>query len=220
MVYNSRMELHIDRAGKKAVPLTNDEWTIIFRGVVDGWITDRLKKELSGRDRVTVIRAYNVASALYRRNIDTLSREEAETIAEEVGYNATTHFVERVFNQYLKYMGLDHRKTHEEELSEVAKTISEWLRKISRYLPPSDEMIGTLAVNADERGLLDLLDSPSAQYLLSHIKYELPAMENLKTWLDLKVKDITLELIRIMATGARRGFKGTCDICRGATNSS
>jgi hypothetical protein len=108
---------------------------------------------------------------------------------------------------------------HLNELSEVANNISNRLREIRRYYTPTDEKVAELAVNYDEPELLELLDNPQAKWLLSHMKAEFSNLANLKTWADLRVKDITEELLdKLSLRAAKKEFKGSCEVCESWLN--
>jgi len=104
---------------------------------------------------------------------------------------------------------------HCAELSETAKNLSVKLRHIHRYYPPTNEEIGELAVNYDDKELLEELDDPPARYLLSHIQADLPLLKNLKTWAYLKTKDISEDLLSALSMISRHErVRGKCEICK------
>jgi len=99
--------------------------------------------------------------------------------------------------------------SHHKDLSETAKTLSEELLAIKRYSPWMEQTIGELAVDYDKPNFLEFLENPPARHLLSHMKAELPQLENLETWADLKVKDISQELLdRLSLRAERVDFQG------------
>jgi hypothetical protein len=198
------------------MPLNTNEWKELFNLIAGGGKLSEAKKKIAGWHRTTIARAYNVASKLYYRGNKTLNSKEAEEIAEEAKYNTTPHFVEHVFSQYLQWPEAkkDELCQHRSELSEVANNISNRLREIRRYYYPTDEKVGELVIDYDQPKFLELLDDPQAKWLLSHMKAEFPYLKNLKTWADLRVKDITEELLdRLSLRAAKKEFKGSCEVC-------
>ncbi len=104
---------------------------------------------------------------------------------------------------------------HYAELSETAKNLSAKFRHLHRYYPPTDEEIGALAVNYDDKDFLEMIDDPSARYLLSHIQADLPLLKNLKTWAYLKTKDISEDLLTALSMISRHErVRGKCEICK------
>jgi len=103
---------------------------------------------------------------------------------------------------------------HWDKLLGAAESLSEQLRSINRYMPKTDNMIGDIAVDYNKQEFLEFIDDPWANRLLSHMKAELPELQDLRGWADLKVKDITQELLNKLSLRAdRREFKGKCKIC-------
>lgn len=106
-------ELHMDRAGYKALPLSNDELRAIFEavGAVGGRHTTQLR--LPDRDRTTVSRAYNVALEFERRGITNLDDSTAQVIAEAAKYSTTVSYVQDMFMLWQQWKGWQRRKSEE-----------------------------------------------------------------------------------------------------------
>ena len=90
----------MDRAGKRATPMTIDELTVIFEiaeriGGDEG--RHHVIQRLSERDRTTVSRAYKVVSQFEIRGLDKISESEAEVIADSTGYSTNKGYVLKLF---------------------------------------------------------------------------------------------------------------------------
>ena len=116
---------------------------------------------------------------------------------------------------------LKHRNDLEEHwktLAEAAEDLAEQLRYIRRYSSEKNETIGNYAVDHSKRddqpNVLEFWDDPPARSLLSHLKTELPKLLNLDRCDNLRVRDITKELLEILsAKAAQKEFQGKCKIC-------
>lgn len=106
-------------------------------------------------------------------------------------------------------------RRHWDDLSETAREVLERLLEVSRYVPLPRPVVCEFAVDYDERDILEVLDHPLGSYLLSHMQSELPRLKNLTSWADVKVQDITKELLdRLSLRIAEREFKGKCELCK------
>ena len=93
----------MDRAGLKAPPLTLGEWETAFAAVSQGKGQRETRELLSGRNRVTVYRAYNVASQFHLRRPTKCDDHDAAQIAEAAGYSATPSYVQKAFVHWMSW---------------------------------------------------------------------------------------------------------------------
>ena len=106
-------------------------------------------------------------------------------------------------------------KRHQDDLAKTAGEVLYELRVLRRYVPLPKEVVCEFAVDYDERDFLEVLDHSQGEYLLSHMKSELPALQNLKSWADIKVNNITKEILdRLSLRIERREFEGRCEVCK------
>ena len=87
----------MDRAGKKARPLSRDELEAIFQAVHEGEEWQEARKRLSNRDRVTVRKAYNVIQQFEVQRPTRLDDTASGLMAEAARYGTTASWVRRVF---------------------------------------------------------------------------------------------------------------------------
>ena len=87
----------VGRAGQSIQQLTNDELKLIFEVVKEGDSQGAARALLPGRNRHTVVRAYNVAVEFSRRALNSIDDAITEQIAEASKYSTTPHYVQRLF---------------------------------------------------------------------------------------------------------------------------
>ena len=90
----------MDRAGKKATPLTHDELQAVFEAVSAGEDAEATRRRLPNRDRTTVNRAHKVVAAFEREGLNTLDDAKAEKIAQATGYSTITTYVHNLFARW------------------------------------------------------------------------------------------------------------------------
>lgn len=112
----------------------------------------------------------------------------------------------------LKYK--NNLEEHSKILAEVTRVLAEQLRSIKQYAPEKNEMIGALVVDYDQPDFLEFWDDFPAKALLSHLQAELPELQNLDRWGNLRVSDITEGLLDMLSVKAiHKEFQGKCAIC-------
>ena len=76
-------------------------------------------------------------------------------------------------------------------------------------------MVDDISLNQEDQERIEAIDQFIAKRLLTHLQAEIPELSHLNIWGQLKVRDITHELLDKLSTKAyRRAFQGTCDICQ------
>jgi len=125
----------------------------------------------------------------------------------------------------LKKLVIDERdeveqlRQHQNDLCNTAQSLLDRLLQIYRYTPSSDMTLADILVGSDNPDDIDVLNAfghPQAEYLLSHLQSEeLPRLQDILSWIDLKVEDINDELLNTLSIRmSQRDFKGKCDVCK------
>lgn len=108
----------------------------------------------------------------------------------------------------------DDIRIHWNELAEKADSLATSLRRISHLIPKSDEFLWEVAVNWDEQDFLEFLHEPLPGYLLVHMKIDLPQLDALQRWSELRLSDIDDVLLdQLSLRAAQRKFEGKCKVC-------
>jgi len=108
----------------------------------------------------------------------------------------------------------EHLKQHYDELADDAQQLATILE--SNQLCELNSTILEIAVENDEYDVLKLLNKPILEWLLDHMKADkLPHIEKLDDWNNLRVRDITRQLIYKLYLRARtKEFMGVCEVCK------
>jgi len=173
--------------------------------------------------RSTVSRLIGIISRVMDQGSDSLTDEKAERIAGNVGYGATASLVKRIYDHYINWLTLrtskeilnEKLKIHMNKLALTAEELADSLKPYWPYTWPTDQTIAEVAVENDDRALVSILKSPEAEWLFAHMKEELPQLENINNWKDLKVNNITEDLVhRLSLRAAQKEFLGKCEVCQ------
>jgi hypothetical protein len=107
---------------------------------------------------------------------------------------------------------IERRKRHWARLAERSQ---ELLDKLKTFFPFTyDYMLVDAVTDNDDFEFATLLEDFRSYCLLSHIKAELPELENLKSWPELKINDIR-QLFSILGLRAEnQQFIGKCEVCK------
>ena len=106
-------------------------------------------------------------------------------------------------------------KKHKARLASIAEELADSLKPYWPYIWLTDQTIAEVAVENDDRTLVSVLKSLEAAWLFTHVKEELPILKNISTWGDLKVNDITDDLVHTLSLrAARKDFRGKCEVCK------
>ena len=95
----------MDRAGNRALPLTDDEVRQVFTAVESGVKRQEVIQRLP-RNRTTVSRAYNVAAHFHQLDLTSLDGRAVEDIREKAGYGASVKYVEDLFRRWRGWRGV------------------------------------------------------------------------------------------------------------------
>ena len=95
----------MDRAGKKAPPMSQDELRGIFDSVHQGESQDATWRKVKGRNRTTVVRAHKIAKELELRNPDDRGDDLAKEIALQAGYSISSGYVQYLFLRWRAWKG-------------------------------------------------------------------------------------------------------------------
>ena len=103
-------------------------------------------------------------------------------------------------------------KRHKEDLAEVAKKV---LDKLNTYIVWDDNvLIGEINLEKDDLKMIGFFQDQLVIGLFTHLKHDLPELAPFSRWEDLRVKDITFELMnKISMKAARREFEDICKVC-------
>lgn len=124
----------MDRAGKKALPLTDDELKKVFEVVTAGKGQDEARRCLATRDRITVNRAYKVALEFRLRGVTTLDEDMAGEIAEAAKYSATAAYVRKLFLWWSGWrQGAPGKEEHVNDLVDMATIVRNNLQGSRSY---------------------------------------------------------------------------------------
>ena len=106
-------------------------------------------------------------------------------------------------------------KKHKVRLASIAEELADSLKPYWPYIWLTDQTIAEVAVKNDDRTLVSVLKSLEAVWLFTHMKEELPILKNISSWGDLKVNDITDDLVYSLSfRAARKDFQGKCEVCK------
>ncbi|MCK5434586.1 MAG: hypothetical protein KAI42_04825 [Dehalococcoidales bacterium] len=106
-------------------------------------------------------------------------------------------------------------KKHKARLASIAEELADSLKPYWPYIWLTDQTIAKVAVENDDRTLVSVLKSLEAVWLFTHMKEELPILKNISSWGDLKVNDITDDLVHTLSLrAARKEFPGKCEVCK------
>ena len=182
------------RGGKKEEP-SYEELEFIF---------ERILKGLS--DSEILVDMQNEPFLLRKPGFIKRRRKEFDVAKRVIALKATgaydTDIVER-------------KKKHMKRLSEKTEEFIIGLKKLSRTAPGSPYSLLEMGVENDDFELLELLNDFHVKWMFFHMKDEIPALKVLSSWDDLKVKDITQELLGKLSFRVERGgFTGKCEVCK------
>lgn len=108
----------------------------------------------------------------------------------------------------------DDLEKHWKDLSKAAKRFSDKLKLVRRYTLMTEATIAEYGVEEKDFELLELLEDDYVRCLLPHMQEELPRLRYLNSWDDLRIRDITEELLETLFLRATQGeFKSKCKIC-------
>ena len=79
------------------MPTSGDELRAVFEVVEEGKDQAEARRRLPRRDRVTVIKAYNVVRVFQLWGLETINNDTAGEIADEAKYSATSAYVQKLF---------------------------------------------------------------------------------------------------------------------------
>lgn len=117
------------------------------------------------------------------------------------------------------YKNLGKRDAMKEHTKDLALALSQLINNLQigqKYKWMQDEAINDIVVSQEEREQLEKIDQVLARCLLSHIQADLPELGHLKNWRQLRVGEITDELLhKLSVMRWQKEFKGTCEICQG-----
>lgn len=120
----------MDRAGRKAPPLTPDELKAIFGVVRSGRGRAAVRALLSERSRITVDRAYNVLSEFERRSRTSLDDQTAQEIAGAAKYGASVTYVRNMYSHWRTWQRQPEATgPHDELLRKVMEHVDHWVRR-------------------------------------------------------------------------------------------
>lgn len=106
-------------------------------------------------------------------------------------------------------------KKHKARLASIAEELADSLKPYWPYIWLTDQTIAENAVENDDRTLVSVLKSLDAAWLFDHMKEELHILKNISSWKELKVKDITDDLLHTLSLrAARQEFPGKCEVCK------
>jgi len=110
---------------------------------------------------------------------------------------------------------IERKKKHRDKLSEMTGIFVKALGEIHQATLGANYSLLEMGIENDDFRLLELLNDFHVKWMFSHMQADIPALENLVGWEDLKVKDITQELLRALSLRAeRRDFQGKCEVCK------
>ena len=110
---------------------------------------------------------------------------------------------------------IERRKKHWNRLSERAEEFASVLRSIRQSTLNTGKTIFEAGIDDDNKEILKSLDDFRTKCLLSHLQVEMPQLQILTNWDDLRVKDITEQLLVTLSLKAEQAmFRGTCEVCR------
>lgn len=108
---------------------------------------------------------------------------------------------------------IERQKRHWTRLAEKAQELLDHLKSYFPFI--EDYTIAEIAVNNDDFECINLMTDYRTKCLLSHMKAELPELEELKTWDDLKISDINDRLLDTLGLRAEnQQFVGICEVCK------
>ena len=156
---------------------------------------------------------------------DMLDSAEVNEIVDLVGYGCEISYVQNVFREYLAYLHVTLAeqyalKGHWTKLSEVAKRLQAYLRDQRSVSINPDQLIIDAAQHIEGTLVMEisgLFDEALSSQLLEHMQAEddLPQLQNISSWWELKTSDVTDELLERLSKRAAMGqFKGVCHVCK------
>jgi len=108
-------------------------------------------------------------------------------------------------------------RQHQDDLCHSAHAVLRELLKIHRYMETLTLTIADIYIGSNDPEdikALEAIDDPQARYLLAHLRSELPRLQNLSSWIDLRVDDIDDELLdRLSLRMSQHSFAGKCPVC-------
>ncbi len=108
---------------------------------------------------------------------------------------------------------MERQKRHWARLAERAQELLDYLKTYFPYT--NDYLIVEIQISNDDFEGINLVDDFRTQCLLSHMKAELPEIENLKSWPELRISDISDSLLKALGLRAeKQQFEGKCEVCK------
>jgi hypothetical protein len=109
----------------------------------------------------------------------------------------------------------EQKRIHQNAMSDTASKLVSNLRFAQgRYMGLPDEAIGEIVVSGEEMSQIEKFDDYLAECLLSHVQVQLPRLNVLKHWGDLKIREIKGDLLdNLSAIAGGKKIEGKCKIC-------
>jgi hypothetical protein len=179
------------------------------------------RKRLDPRDRKPISSYFEVESLKGTRTATEIREDLAErygvsamTILRAIKKEQTAEAPKATSQQVLVY--LLRQAKHEEDLTDVALKFIERIRYFKRICTPVvvDERLDDIVLTKNLDALLPRVDGGLLDGLLDHLKAELPELQPVQEWGQMKPRDCNDGLLsKISAIARSRSFKGTCEGC-------
>lgn len=104
-------------------------------------------------------------------------------------------------------------KRHKEDLAQAAREV---LRRLYTYIPWDEGItIEDINLEKDDTEAIGFFTDKIIIGLFAHLQNDMPTLQKCKMWEELKVKDITTQLLdEISLKAANRDFHGKCEVCK------
>ncbi|MFC1926225.1 hypothetical protein ACFLWV_00540 [Chloroflexota bacterium] len=133
---------------------------------------------------------------------DILRRFREDYLLETSEHNSAALAIERM------------KQNHWVDLADVARKLASNLRFAKMYVIEQDEKIGEIVIGKNLEDRIQEYDPFLGQCLFSHMQNEISQLKDLTAWSQLKVKDITDELLdKLKIASLRKIFSGQCSVC-------
>ncbi len=112
-------------------------------------------------------------------------------------------------------------REHYDGMSNVAKNLSDNLREMRAGVHDMNATIEEMTVENNKREFLLFLEGYDGKCLLTHTKAELPQLKNLNAWHDLRIREISNELLdKLVQRAIDRKYKYAtdCPACESLTS--
>ncbi|MFC1892848.1 tyrosine-type recombinase/integrase, partial [Chloroflexota bacterium] len=174
-------------------------------------------QELLGHSRIGTTEAYlSLLPRHLKEAVDLLEDSDSDKSSERNGGESGLEPpVDHSVSNNVPATGVRSSDQHWADLSEAARKLVNNLNLVRRYELLSDEVLSEIVLSEEDTKKLETADAFLEQCLFDHVRSELQQLSHVKSWGQLRLEEITKELLAVLSAIAWGRIPiGTCAICR------